>query len=76
MRGFPFADAPLAIPVPRARTLSVPSSCSSGVPSLTTNVPTVFVSMVSLLCSLFLPRPSLAVAAAGRQLWDHDAGRN
>jgi hypothetical protein len=61
----------------RARTLSVPSSCSSEVPGLTTSTP-MFVSVVSLLCSLLLPRLSLAdaTAAAVRKLWDHNAGRN
>jgi hypothetical protein len=78
VRGYPFADALLAFPVPRARTLSVASSCSSQVPGLTTSTPTVFVSVVSQLCSLLLPRLSLAAAAAAavRKLWDHDAGRH
>jgi hypothetical protein len=62
----------------RARTLSVPSSCLSEVPSLTTSTPTVFVSVVSLLCLLLLPHLSLADAAAAavRKLWDHHAGCN
>jgi hypothetical protein len=48
------------------------------VPGFTTSTPTVFVSVVSLLCSLLLPRLSLAAAAAAavRKLCDHNAGRN
>jgi hypothetical protein len=76
VRGYTDADAPLAFLEPRARTLSVTSFCSSEVPGLTTSTPTVFVSAVSLLCSLLLPRLSLAAAAAAavRKLWDHNAG--